>query len=75
MELERRGKKAGKESPSQRCIVERENPHTSECPVDRAAGALGAGPTLRLTSLAPPLAGAVAVGEEGWLRPEGYVCF
>lgn len=68
-------RKGGKESRAYPCSVARENPHTSKCHVDGAAGALGAGPTLRLTSPAPPLAGAVAVGEEGQLRTEGYVCF
>lgn len=68
-------KEGRKESQSHPCKVEKENPHTSECHVDGTAGAPGAGLTLRLTSLAPPLAGAVAVGEEGRLPLEGYVCF
>lgn len=68
-------KEGRKESQSHPCRVEKENPHTSECHVDGTAGAPGSGLTLRLTSLAPPLAGAVAVGEEGRLPLEGYVCF
>lgn len=68
-------KEGRKESQSHPCRVEKENLHTSECHVDGTAGAPGAGLTLRLTSLAPPLAGAVAVGEEGRLPLEGYVCF
>lgn len=68
-------RKAGKESRAYPCSVARESPHTSKCPADRAVGAAGAGPTLRLTSPAPPLARGVAVGEEGQLRTEGYVCF
>lgn len=67
--------KGRKESQGHPCRADKENAHTSERHVDGAAGASGARPTLRLTSLAPPLAGAVAVGEEGWLPPEGYVCF
>lgn len=64
-------KEGRKESQSHPCRVEKENPHTSECHVDGTAGAPGAGLTLRLTSLAPPLAGAVTVGEEGRLPLEG----
>lgn len=37
-----------------------------ECHMNRAAGDPGSGVTLRLTSPAPPLAGAMAVGEDGW---------